>query len=213
MPKTMTPRELFVEELSDVLTAERASAKMMQDMQRQASDQKLAGRIKAHVKETQQQIKNVEQVFQQLGTRPKRKQCPGIEGIRAEFEEAAREDGGTPELRDLHLLGPAARIEHYEIAAYEGLVTMAKAMGESKAATLLEKNLKQEQAMLRDGKTTARRLAGKVAKSASDGDSATRATTRPGTGRATRGASSRGRTKAGSTGSGRSSGRGRSSAR
>ena len=168
MAKSMSPRELFVEELSDVLTAERATAKMMQDMQRQASDQKLSQRLKQHVKETQQQIKNVEQIFQQVGARPKRKPCPGIEGIRAEFEEARREDGGSPELRDLHLLGPAARTEHYEIAAYEGLVTMAKAMGESKAATLLEKNLKQEQAMLRDGKTVARRLAGKLAKTEGD---------------------------------------------
>ncbi|MBD0349153.1 MAG: ferritin-like domain-containing protein [Thermoleophilia bacterium] len=186
MPKTMSPRDLFVEELSDVLTAERTVAKMLPQMQRQASDKKLVGRIKEHVKETQQQIKNVEQVFQQLGTRPKRKPCPGIEGIRSEFEEVSQEDGGTPELRDLHLLGPAARTEHYEIAAYEGLVTMAKAMGESKAANLLEKNLKQEQAMLRDGKTVARRLAGKVVKAEGDApktQARTRGSTRSRSGR------------------------------
>ncbi len=169
MPKRTGPRELFVEELSDVLTAERTTAKMMQEMHRQASDQKLAQRLKEHAKETQQQIKNVEQVFQQLGARPKRKPCPGIEGIRAEFEEVSQDEAGSAELHDLHLLGPAARTEHYEIAAYEGLVTMAKAMGESKAANLLEKNLKQEQAMLRDGKTVARRLASKVAKAESNG--------------------------------------------
>ena len=191
MARSMTPRQLFVEELSDVLTAERATAKIMQDMQRQASDQKLVQRLKAHVKETQQQIKNVEQVFQQLGARPKRKPCPGIEGIRAEFEEASKGDGGSPDLRDLHLLGPAARTEHYEIAAYEGLVTMAKAMGESKAANLLEKNLKQEQAMLRDGKTVARRLAGKVAKAEGD-------TSKTPSGRATRGSGGGRRSRAGS---------------
>jgi ferritin-like metal-binding protein YciE len=55
-------------------------------------------------------------------------------------------------------VGVGARIEHYEIASYEGLIAMAKGMGETKAARLLEGNLDDERSMLRDGKAVARRL-------------------------------------------------------
>ena len=38
---------------------------------------------------------------------------------------------------DSFLTGAGARTEHYEIAAYEGLVTMAEAMGETEVVELL----------------------------------------------------------------------------
>ena len=63
---------------------------------------------------------------------------------------------------DLFLTGAAARTEHYEIAAYTGLITMAGALGEDKAATLLTKNLKQEQAALEKITGISETLAGEV---------------------------------------------------
>jgi len=59
----------------------------------------------------------------------------------------------------MFLTGAAARTEHYEIAAYTGLVTMAEALGEDKAATLLTENLKQEQAALEMVTTISEKLA------------------------------------------------------
>ena len=41
----------------------------------------------------------------------------------------------------MFLTGAGARTEHYEIAAYTGLVTMADALGEKDAAKLLRTNL------------------------------------------------------------------------
>jgi ferritin-like metal-binding protein YciE len=40
--------------------------------------------------------------------------------------------------------GAAARVEHYEIAAYNGLIAMAKGLGEAACADLLQENLDQE---------------------------------------------------------------------
>ena len=215
MAKVTDPHDLLLYKLGVMLKTEKAIESMLPRLQKEANDPELARGFETHLEQTRQHVANLERAFGVLGEKPQENPAPAIEGLEAEYKgfAASAADDVWPDVLDMVAASSAAATEHHEIAAYEGLVTMAKAMGESKAATLLEKNLKQEQAMLRDGKTTARRLAGKVAKSASDGDSATRATTRPGTGRATRGASSRGRTKAGSTGSGRSSGRGRSSAR
>ena len=65
---------------------------------------------------------------------------------------------------DLFLTGAGARAEHYEIAAYEGLITMADAMGEDEVVRLLTENLEEEQAALKTVKTIGKRLAKQSAK-------------------------------------------------
>jgi ferritin-like metal-binding protein YciE len=62
----------------------------------------------------------------------------------------------------MFLTGAAARTEHYEIAAYTGLITMAKALGETDAAKLLGENLKDEKAALEMVTTISEKLAGKI---------------------------------------------------
>ena len=54
--------------------------------------------------------------------------------------------------------GAAARTEHYEIAAYNGLIEMARALGESEAVGLLEENLKEEREALHEVESVAKKL-------------------------------------------------------
>src|SRR5437016_7570438 len=68
-------------------------------------------------------------------------------------------------VRDVFLTGAASRTEHYESAAYTGLVAMARARGEKKVVTLLEKNLADEKETLRKVDTIGRRLGRESAKS------------------------------------------------
>jgi ferritin-like metal-binding protein YciE len=60
--------------------------------------------------------------------------------------------------------GAAARTESYEIAAYEGLRRMAKALGEDEAVALLDENLKQEKETLREVEKIATRLSNESVK-------------------------------------------------
>ena len=62
-------------------------------------------------------------------------------------------------VRDMSLTGAGARTEHYEIASYTGLITMARGMGETEAAKLLRANLAQEKEALKKMDTIAKRLA------------------------------------------------------
>ena len=62
----------------------------------------------------------------------------------------------------MFLTGAGARTEHYEIAAYTGLVTMADALGEKDAAKLLRTNLEQETAALDKLTTISKTLSRKV---------------------------------------------------
>jgi ferritin-like metal-binding protein YciE len=92
-------------------------------------------------------VRNVERVFELLDEEPSAEECLGFEGLKAEHEKLVEET--SPELIDSVDLGAAARTENYEIAAYEGLRRMAKALGEEQAVDLLDRNLKEEKEALR----------------------------------------------------------------
>ena len=153
------PRELFLHELGDVLYAERTLVKALPKLQEEASDEELAQGFGDHLEETRQHVKNVEQAFQALGEEAKAEKCPGIEGIKQEHDDFVANESPSQEVLDAFLTGAGARTEHYEIAAYEGLVTMADAMGEDDVATLLRENLEEEKAALRKMQAIGKRLA------------------------------------------------------
>ena len=142
------PRELFLHELGDALYAERTLVKILPKLQEEASDRELALGFKEHLDETQQHVKNVEQAFELLGEKPTAEKCTGIEGIKKEHDDFVAEESPSQEVLDSFLTGAGARTEHYEIAAYEGLVTMAEAMGETEVVELLSENLEQEKTAL-----------------------------------------------------------------
>ena len=164
--KMSDPRHLFLHELGDVLYAEKTLVKALPKLQEEASDAELASGFADHLEETRQHVKNLEQAFEALGEPAKAQKCPGIEGIKKEHDDFVANESPTPEVLDAFLTGAGARTEHYEIAAYEGLVTMATAMGEDNVASLLNENLEQEKAALAKMQTIGKRLAKNRVKSA-----------------------------------------------
>ena len=164
--KMSDPRHLFLHELGDVLYAEKTLVKALPKLQEEASDAELASGFADHLEETRQHVKNLEQAFEALGEPAKAEKCPGIEGIKKEHDDFVANESPTPEVLDAFLTGAGARTEHYEIAAYEGLVTMATAMGEDNVASLLNENLEQEKAALAKMQTIGKRLAKNRVKSA-----------------------------------------------
>jgi len=158
------PRELFLHELGDVLYAEQTLVKALPKLQGEASDPELASGFADHLEETRQHVENLKLAFDELGEPAKAEKCPGIEGIKMEHDEFVAKESPTPEVLDAFLTGAGARTEHYEIAAYEGLITMADAMGETKVAELLTENLEQEKTALTKMKSIGKRLAREGAK-------------------------------------------------
>ena len=153
------PRELFLHELGDVLYAERTLVKTLPKLQEEAGDKELAQGFGEHLEETRQHVKNIERAFEALGEPAKAEKCPGIEGIKKEHDEFVSNESPSQEVLDAFLTGAGARTEHYEIAAYEGLVTMAEATGEDEVARLLNENLEQEKQALRKMQSISKRLA------------------------------------------------------
>ena len=153
------PRELFLHELGDVLYAEQTLVKALPQLQEEASDKELAEGFGDHLVETRQHVANVKQAFSELGEEAKAEKCPGIDGIKKEHDDFVANEAPSAEVLDAFLTGAGARTEHYEIAAYEGLVTMATAMGEGEVARLLRENLDQEKQALAKIQTIGKRLA------------------------------------------------------
>jgi ferritin-like metal-binding protein YciE len=159
MPTKMDdPRELFLHELGDLLYAEKTLIKTLPKLAREATDADLQEGFEEHLEETRRHAANLEQVFETIGEKAKAEQCPGIDGITKEHDEFMSEENPSPEVRDIFLTGAGARAEHYEIAAYTGLITMAKALGETAAVPLLQENLEQERAALAKLEQAAARL-------------------------------------------------------
>ena len=149
MSEITTPRDLFLHELGDVLYVERKLVdEVLPKMIGEVQDQKFRKGLETHLEETRSHITNVEQVFDELGESPKTEECIGFEGLKKEQEKLVEE--ASEGLIDLVNTGAAARTEHYEIAAYSGLIEMARALGEQNAVTLLDENLKSERETLRE---------------------------------------------------------------
>jgi ferritin-like metal-binding protein YciE len=156
LEKTHSPRDLFLGDLSAMLQVEKQIAKSLPKMQKAANDHRLSQRLGRHEKETREQVKRLERAFKALDVRPTRRQAAGIDGLATEFAESSGSVGDG--LVDVVTLNVASRVEHYEIAAYESLIEMARALGEREVQGLLERNLKEEKGMLADAGKHARRL-------------------------------------------------------
>jgi ferritin-like metal-binding protein YciE len=163
MPEITTPRDLFLHELGDILYVERKLAEeVLPTLTEEVDDDELRKGFEKHLRETERHVTNVEQAFEKLGEEPQEAECIGFEGLKSEHDQLVQES--APALIDLVDSGAAARTEHYEIAAYESLIAMARGLGERDVIELFEKNLKDEKEALREVESVAKRLAKEHAK-------------------------------------------------
>lgn len=158
MAQVRSPEQLFLHELQDMYYAEKALTKTLPQLAREASDRELESAFKSHLRETEKHVTNLERVFEHLGESPRAQRCPGIEGIKREHDEFMQQNQPPQQIKDVFLTGAAARTEHYEIAAYTGLVGQARALGEREAVDLLQQNLRQEKEALKKVESISRRI-------------------------------------------------------
>ena len=136
-------RDLFVEELADLYSAETQLVEAIPLMAQAASSTELRNSFQTHLGQTQNQINRLEQIFSQLGVSPSNKTCKGMRGIISEAQETIKENG-NPNVKDAALIAQAQRVEHYEIAGYGSVRTYAQQLGENRAAELLQQTLNEE---------------------------------------------------------------------
>ena len=136
-------RELYIDELKDLYSAENQLVKALPKMAKAASSAELRQGFEKHLKQTQGQVRRLEKIFQALGESPKGKKCKGMEGLIEEGSEVMEEDY-EGSVMDAALIAAAQRVEHYEIAGYGTVRSMAETLGEDTHVSLLEQTLDEE---------------------------------------------------------------------
>jgi len=142
MPNSL--KELLEEEIRDLYDAEKQLVKALPKMAKAAQSEELRSGFEEHLEATKGQVTRLEEVFRALDAKAKGKPCAGMKGIVAEGQEAIQEHKGS-ELIDMVLIGAAKRVEHYEMAAYQSVIKLAEAMGDSSISELLRETLSEEE--------------------------------------------------------------------
>jgi len=136
-------KDLYVEQLQDLFSAESQILKALPDMESKAQNPELKAAFREHHQVTQEQVKRLESIFDDLGASPKGHHCKGMEGLIKEGQEMIKEKGDADTL-DAGLIAAAQRVEHYEIAGYGTVRTFAKQLGHDKHAEMLQRTLDEE---------------------------------------------------------------------
>ena len=139
-------QEVLVEQLQDLLHAEGQLVKALPRMSKAAHDPKMKLAFEKHLEETKGQVERLKQVFELLGAKAKAKPCKAMQGLVEEGQETIAEGKEKEKVAaDLALAVAAQKIEHYEIAGYGSVRTIAEQMGNQKVAKLLAQTLAEEE--------------------------------------------------------------------
>ena len=160
-------RQLYVDELKDLYSAETQLVKALPKMAKASSNAQLRQAFEEHLRQTSEQVSRLEQIFDMLDEKPTGKKCLGMEGLVKEGSETMQEKYGDA-VMDAAIIGAAQRVEHYEIAGYGTARAFAELLGEDEHISLIEQTLEEEKQA--DEKLS--QLAEEINSQASEGDDA-----------------------------------------
>ncbi|NHA02695.1 ferritin-like domain-containing protein [Mucilaginibacter sp. HC2] len=138
--------EFFVDELKDIYWAEKHLVKALPKMKKAATSPELADAFEKHTAETETHIATLEKAFELLGEKAAAKKCDAMAGLLEEADGIIEDTEKGTMIRDAGLILAAQKVEHYEIATYGGLRTLASTMGHEDVAKLLQQTLDNEKA-------------------------------------------------------------------
>lgn len=145
MADKKTVKDLLTDEIKDLYSAEKQLTKAIPKMAKGSNDAALKTALTNHLKETEGQVKRLEEVAGLLEISPSGKKCMGMEGVIKEGAEALEEEGDETIL-DLGIIGAGSRVEHYEMAGYITAIGLAERLKAGNVVTLLKQSLAEEQA-------------------------------------------------------------------
>jgi ferritin-like metal-binding protein YciE len=138
-----TLKDLYIEELKDLYSAERQIVKALPKMIKATKHPELKAAFKTHLQQTGEHAKRLELICNELGVSPRGKKCAGMEGLIEEGSELIKEKPNEDVL-DAGLISAAQRVEHYEMAGYGTVRTYARQLGYESQALLLQQTLDEE---------------------------------------------------------------------
>lgn len=136
-------RDLLQHELKDLYSAEHQLTKALPKMAKAAKNQKLQSAFEEHLRQTENQIRRLEQVSSELDFDLKGEECEAMKGLVKEGEEMIKQKA-VDAVHDAGLIAAAQRVEHYEMAGYGTVIRYLQLLKHDKAAKLMSETLKEE---------------------------------------------------------------------
>src|SRR6188474_1492825 len=129
-------KNLYIAELNTLYDCEAQLLKALPRLIQRVSSLGLRKGFTQHLEETKTHLERLDQLFDDMGGRPKMRRCKAMRAILEEGEEFLK---AIPrgDLLDAAIIGAAQRIEHYEIAGYGCVRTYGRLLGDSDGAELL----------------------------------------------------------------------------
>ncbi|MBL8745028.1 MAG: ferritin-like domain-containing protein [Phycisphaerae bacterium] len=138
-------KSLYVEQLADLLNAERQLVRAIPKAAKAAGSEELRDALTTHLDETLIHADRITRIFDELGEKPPAHECAAMKGLIEEAEEIIAAQG-DPSVKDAAIIAAAQRMEHYEIAGYGCARTFARLIGREADADLLQTTLDEEYA-------------------------------------------------------------------
>lgn len=136
--------DLFKDELCDMYSAEKQIIKTLPKLIKLADSEDLKEALTMHLKETEEQVDRIEQIFTILNLENKEIMCEGMQGILREGDEIVKDKIRSP-LLDAAIISACQKVEHYEIASYGTLRSFAEHLSlDSEVADLIQESLDEE---------------------------------------------------------------------
>jgi len=137
-------RKLFVDEVRDIYWAEKALVKALGKLQKACTTDKLRATIQEHQTVTETHVSRLEQVFELIDEKARGKKCEAMEGLLKESDSIVEDTEDGSATRDVGIIMAAQKVEHYEIATYGSLATLARTLNLADVAKILEQTLSEE---------------------------------------------------------------------
>jgi len=136
-------QDLYLEQLRDLHSAERQIIEALPKMIKQTSHPELRQAFELHLRQTEEQLRRLEQIGKKSGQKLTGHKCKGMEGLLEEGAELMKERADSDVL-DAALISAAQRVEHYEMAGYGCARTYARLLGLEDDAQILQRTLDEE---------------------------------------------------------------------
>lgn len=142
--KSSILQNFFLTSLQELYWCETHLVNVLNSMSKAATNVQLQEAFIQHMEETEKHKQRLEQAFALLAIPPQAEPCMGLQGLFDEGWQVIDESEPGTAQRDVALIIAAQKVEHYEIATYGSLITLAKTMGQKKLADLLVPTLQEE---------------------------------------------------------------------
>jgi len=137
-------RDLLDHQIKDLYSAEKQMLDAFPAFIQAASDDKLVSQFQTHYDQTQDHMKHIQAICDELDVNPGNSKCKAMEGLIAEGEHMCKADAQS-DVKDAGLIAACQRIEHYEISGYGTARHYADRLGLNSVSSKLKKILEQEQ--------------------------------------------------------------------